>query len=101
MNRGKDKCEILRAIRKQVAERYGLRYEPRECHHEGDCLGTCPLCDAELKSLQRQLEEQGIADIDLPQYINDISRRIDEDDNDPIDIDSHRACRCLLMTFYR
>ncbi len=62
---GKDKCELLRNIRKTVAERYGLHYEPRECHHEGDCLGTCPMCDAEVADLQRQLEEKGIANVDI------------------------------------
>ena len=65
--RGKDKCEQLRDIRRAVAEKYGLNYTPRECHHEGDCSGTCPLCDAELLDLQRQLREKGIQDIELPE----------------------------------
>ena len=65
MNQGKQKCEILRRIRMDIAERYGLRYNPSECTHEGDCSGTCPKCDAELKDLQRQLESRGITDIDL------------------------------------
>ncbi len=62
---GKDKCEIFRNIRKDVAERYGLEYHPRECHHEGDCRGTCPMCDAEIMDLQRQLDAKGISDIDI------------------------------------
>jgi hypothetical protein len=65
MSKGKDKCDFLRNIRRQVAAQYGLRYEPRECHHEGDCPGTCPVCDAELRDLQRQLTERGIENIDL------------------------------------
>lgn len=65
MNQGKQKCEILRRIRMDIAERYGLRYNPTECTHEGDCSGTCPKCDTELKDLQRQLELRGITDIDL------------------------------------
>ena len=65
MNQGKQKCEILRRIRMDIAERYGLRFNPTECTHEGDCSGTCPKCDAELKDLQRQLESCGITDIDL------------------------------------
>lgn len=63
--RGKEKCEKLKAIRRQIAEHYGLTYNPTECTHEGDCRGTCPKCDAELQDLQRQLEEKGIRDIDL------------------------------------
>jgi hypothetical protein len=65
MSKGKDKCDFLRNIRRQVADQYGLRYEPRECHHEGDCPGTCPVCDAELRDLQRQLTERGIENIDV------------------------------------
>lgn len=77
MNQGKQKCEILRRIRMDIAERYGLRYNPSECTHEGDCSGTCPKCDAELKDLQRQLESRGITDIDLT---NIPIVQIDEDD---------------------
>lgn len=77
MNQGKQKCEILRRIRMDIAERYGLRYNPSECTHEGDCSGTCPKCDAELKDLQRQLESRGITDIDLT---NIPIGQIDEDD---------------------
>lgn len=77
MNQGKQKCEILRRIRIDIAERYGLRYNPTECTHEGDCSGTCPKCDAELKDLQRQLESRGITDIDL---VNTPIVQTDEDD---------------------
>ena len=77
MNQGKEKCEILRRIRQDVAERYGLQYTPSECKHPGDCSGTCPKCDAELKDLQRQLESRGITDIDLT---NIPIVQIDEDD---------------------
>ena len=37
MKKGKDKCEILKMIRKYVAKKYGLDYEPSECTHEGSC----------------------------------------------------------------
>ena len=62
---GKEKCEILRHIRQDVADRYGLQYTPTECKHQGDCSGTCPKCDAELEDLQRQLASRGIEDVDL------------------------------------
>ena len=55
MNRGKEICEKLKSIRKSIAERYGIAYEPAECNHQGDCAGTCPQCDAELKDLKLQL----------------------------------------------
>ena len=65
MNTGKQKCETLKTIRKQIAEQYGLCYNPTECTHEGNCSGTCPKCDAELQDLQRQLESRGIRNVDL------------------------------------
>ena len=60
MNRGKEICEKLKSIRKEIAERYGLDYNPTECNHQGDCAGTCPKCDEELQDIQRQLAERGI-----------------------------------------
>ena len=83
--RGKDKCEQLRDIRRAVAETYGLNYTPRECHHDGDCCGTCPLCDAELEDLQRQLREKGIEDIDLSETFREefIRRNRNNIDMDP------------------
>lgn len=68
---GKDKCELLKTIRRQIAEQYGLEYHPTDCHHKGECAGTCPRCDAELKDLQRQLEAKGIRDIDLSETLRE------------------------------
>ena len=90
MDRGKEKCEILKAIRTYVAEKYGLEYATTECSHKGDCPGTCPMCDAELADLQQQLEEQGITDISqdkalsnmVENYFNTI--RQDEDEQLPL-----------------
>lgn len=79
MNQGKEKCEILRRIRQDVAERYGLQYSPSECKHQGGCSGTCPKCDAELEDLQRQLASRGISDIDLTNIPIDIEHSEDDD----------------------
>lgn len=64
MNRGKERCEQLRNIRKSIAERYNLDYTQAECTHEGACSGTCPLCDAEAQEIERQLSERGIKEIE-------------------------------------
>lgn len=53
---GKEKCELLRSIRREIAERNGIEYLSADCHHEGDCLGTCPKCDAEARYLNSELE---------------------------------------------
>lgn len=52
---GKRRCEILKGIRKTIAKANGIKYEPAECTHEGDCTGTCPKCDAEVKYLEQEL----------------------------------------------
>lgn len=69
---GKDKCNLLREIRKRIAAQYGLTYQPTECHHEGDCAGTCPKCDAELQDLQRELKEKGIENIELDRQMEEM-----------------------------
>lgn len=54
-NKGKSICRVLKTIRQQVADANGISYKPCECHHKGDCLGTCPACEAEVTYLQQQL----------------------------------------------
>ena len=56
MTKGKSICNVLKAIRKQVADANGIKYEPRECHHQGECLGTCPACEAEVRYIEQQLD---------------------------------------------
>ena len=52
---GKEKCEFLKGIRKRMAEANGIPYETRECTYEGDCLGTCPICEQEARELLAQI----------------------------------------------
>lgn len=56
MTRGKLICETLREVRRRIAEANEIRYAPHECTHEGECLGTCPACEAEMRQLERQLQ---------------------------------------------
>ena len=64
MNKGKVTCEKLKAIRREVAEKLGIEYSPKECTFEGECLGTCPLCQQETDMLMEQvrirLEERSV-----------------------------------------
>ena len=55
MKRGKAICESLKEIRSEIARSNEIEYEPTECRHEGDCAGTCPKCESEVRWLQRQL----------------------------------------------
>lgn len=55
MKRGKHICETLKGVRSEIARANEIDYTPRECHHEGDCAGTCPACESEMRWLEGQL----------------------------------------------
>ncbi len=58
MKRGKQTCKILKEIRKQIAEENDIQLVIEECTYQGDCLGTCPKCEAEVRYLERELEKR-------------------------------------------
>ena len=58
MKRGKNTCRILKEIRKQIAEENDIQLVIEECTYQGDCLGTCPKCEAEVRYLERELEKR-------------------------------------------
>lgn len=53
--RGKEKCKALKEIRGQIARENDIPYVVSQCTHQGDCRGTCPKCEAELRYLEREL----------------------------------------------
>ena len=55
MARGKQTCKILKEIRRRIAEANGIEFATSECRYKGDCLGTCPKCEAEVRYLEQQL----------------------------------------------
>jgi hypothetical protein len=57
---GKDKCNILKAVRMKIASMNGIEYIPKECPHEGPCPGTCPACEAEAEELMSKLFEKEV-----------------------------------------
>ncbi len=57
MTKGKKKCEILKSIRCQVAKKNGIPYTYTECTYQGECRGTCPKCEEELRYLTHELEK--------------------------------------------
>ena len=58
MERGKQTCKILKDIRRQIAEANDIAFITSECRHKGDCAGTCPKCEAEVRYLEEQLERR-------------------------------------------
>ena len=61
MTRGKQTCKILKEIRRQIAEANGIEFATSECRYKGDCLGTCPKCEAEVRYLEQQLRSRSLA----------------------------------------
>lgn len=61
MKRGKQTCRILKEIRRQIAEANDIEYITSECQYQGDCLGTCPKCESEVRYLEQQLERRRMA----------------------------------------
>jgi TonB family protein len=58
MARGKQTCKILKEIRKQIAAENDIKLVIEECTYQGDCRGTCPKCEAEVRYLERELEKR-------------------------------------------
>ena len=61
MYKGKKTCETLKSIRKQIADANEIPYEPVVCTHKGDCLGTCPACESEMRYIENQLNIRKMA----------------------------------------
>ncbi len=53
--KGKEKCKALKEIREQIAKENDIPFAVSQCTHQGDCRGTCPRCESELKYLEREL----------------------------------------------
>ena len=58
MAKGKKTCKILKEIRRQIAEANDIEYVVEECQYKGDCLGTCPKCEAEVRYLEQHLHQR-------------------------------------------
>jgi len=56
--KGKKTCKILKDIRRQIALDNDIELVISECTYQGDCLGTCPKCEAEVRYLERELEKR-------------------------------------------
>ena len=68
MSRGKTTCKVLKEVRRKIADANGIPLQERECTHTGDCAGTCPYCESEVRYLERELSKRkslGKALVDL------------------------------------
>ncbi|MBQ6156399.1 MAG: hypothetical protein IJK22_07330 [Bacteroidales bacterium] len=58
MFRGKTTCKVLKEVRRKIADANGIPLSERECTHKGDCAGTCPYCESEVRYLERELSKR-------------------------------------------
>ena len=55
---GKEKCQILKEIRQRIADANHIPYKVTPCNHKGNCSGTCPRCESEVRYLEGQLQKR-------------------------------------------
>ena len=55
---GKEKCRILKEIRAEIARQNDIEWVTSECRHRGNCQGTCPKCEAEVRELEAALAKR-------------------------------------------
>ena len=58
MTHGRKVCNTLKEIRRQIADKNEIEYATDDCRFEGECKGTCPKCDAEVKYLENELHKR-------------------------------------------
>ena len=58
MNNGKEVCKRLKKVRREIAEANDIRLVQEECTHKGDCMGTCPRCEQEVRYLESELSKR-------------------------------------------
>ena len=61
VTRGRNICNTLKAIRKQIADANEIEYSPEECHFKGECKGTCPKCEQDVRDLEHELHLRQMA----------------------------------------
>ncbi len=54
---GHDICDKLKEIRREIARRNGINLIIPECTYKGECAGTCPKCESEVRFLESELQK--------------------------------------------
>ena len=58
MPKGKSTCKVLKEVRRKIADANDIPLQERECTHTGDCAGTCPYCESEVRYIERELSKR-------------------------------------------
>ena len=60
MTHGRNICKQLKEVRKRIAEENDIPLKIEECTFKGECRGTCPRCEAEVRYLENALADRKI-----------------------------------------
>ena len=71
-DRGKSICIKLKQIRKEIAKKNDIVLKQTICTNNEPCIGTCPLCEAELLYLEQEVDKKRSKGCEV--YINDICK---------------------------
>ena len=55
---GKSKCKILKEIRRRIAAENDIEFVTADCKFQGNCTGTCPKCESEVRYLEDELRKR-------------------------------------------
>lgn len=58
MSSGREKCELMKKIRDEIALLNDIECHSEECNSTEDCQGHCPQCDAEIKQLDAAINQK-------------------------------------------
>jgi len=58
MTHGRKVCNTLKEIRRKIADKNEIEYSTPDCHFEGECKGTCPQCESEVRYLENELQKR-------------------------------------------
>ena len=58
MSHGKSICNQLKKVRKRIAEENDIPLKIAACTFQGECRGTCPRCEEEVRYLESALAER-------------------------------------------
>lgn len=58
---GKEKCAILKQIRRDIVQKNDIAVTIADCKHQGNCKGTCPRCEAEVRAIEEALRARRAA----------------------------------------
>lgn len=65
---GKLVCKVLKKMRRHIIEDNGLDVEVEDCFYDGECAGTCPKCELEVRQVEEQMSKIPEEDRIYPQF---------------------------------